>query len=92
MRPAHPERGPDAGQEPDDALCAGGRRDLCFRRQRLRQPKTEDISLCPCTTEEEISYTLERTAFHWEALRKYTRRYAAEDIPRRERTDGRNGT
>ena len=32
------------------------------------------FSLCPCTTEEEISYTLERTAFHWEALRKYTRR------------------
>ena len=32
------------------------------------------FSLCPETTEEEIDYAAERAAFHWETLRKYTRR------------------
>ena len=32
------------------------------------------FSLCPETTEEEIGYAAERAAFHWETLRKYTRR------------------
>ena len=32
------------------------------------------FSLCPMTTEEEIDYTVERAAFHWEALRKFVRR------------------
>ena len=31
-------------------------------------------SLCPMTTEAEIDYAAERTAAHWEMLRKYTRR------------------
>jgi len=32
------------------------------------------FSLCAETTEEEIDYAAERTAFHWETLKKYTRR------------------
>ena len=32
------------------------------------------FSLSPETTEEEIAYAAERTAFHWNMLRKYTRR------------------
>ena len=32
------------------------------------------FSLCPMTTEEEIDYAVERAAFHWETLRKFTRR------------------
>ena len=32
------------------------------------------FSLCPETTEEEIDYAAERCAFHWETLRKFTRR------------------
>lgn len=32
------------------------------------------FSLCPMTTEEEIDYVIERVAFHWEALKKFTRR------------------
>ena len=32
------------------------------------------FSLCPMTTEEEIDYVIERAGFHWETLRKFTRR------------------
>jgi len=32
------------------------------------------FSLCPMTTEEEIDYTVERAAFHWEILKKFVRR------------------
>ena len=32
------------------------------------------FSLSPETTEEEIAYAAERAAFHWNMLRKYTRR------------------
>ena len=32
------------------------------------------FSLCPYTTDEEISYAIECTVKHWEALKKYTRR------------------
>ena len=32
------------------------------------------FSLCPMTTEEEIDFVVERAAFHWETLRKFTRR------------------
>lgn len=32
------------------------------------------FSLSPMTTEEEISYAVEKTAAHWELLKKYTRR------------------
>ena len=32
------------------------------------------FSLCPYTTEEEIVYAAERTVFHWNMLKKYTRR------------------
>lgn len=32
------------------------------------------FSLCPMTTEEEIDYAVERAAFHWETLKKFTRR------------------
>lgn len=32
------------------------------------------FSLSPMTTEEEILYAAERTAYHWETLKKYTRR------------------
>ena len=32
------------------------------------------FSLCPYTTEEEIDYTAERVIFHWNNLKKYTRR------------------
>ena len=32
------------------------------------------FSLSPMTTEEEILYAAERTVFHWETLKKYTRR------------------
>ena len=32
------------------------------------------FSLCPATTQEEVDYAAERSAAHWEMLRKYTRR------------------
>ena len=32
------------------------------------------FSLCPMTTEEEIDYVIVRVAFHWVALKKFTRR------------------
>ena len=32
------------------------------------------FSLCPYTTEEEIAYAAERAVFHWNMLKKYTRR------------------
>ena len=32
------------------------------------------FSLCPCTTQEEIDYTIDRAAAHYEELRKFTRR------------------
>ena len=44
VRTAYPEYRPDAGAEPDDALCAGRRRGICECRKRVRQPEAEDLA------------------------------------------------
>ena len=69
-----------------DGICVSAGRACASRKQKISpvlkamgiRQETADcslrFSLSPDTTEEEIRYTAERVAFHWEMLKKYTRR------------------